>query len=351
MSKYVHLSIAKRVEETADAVSLYFKKPMINKLKYQSGQFLTFVFKVNGEEEFRSYSLNSAPGIDKYYSITVKRVTGGLLSNYIIDHVKEGQKMVVKKPRGTFKIIPKRMAKRHVVLFGAGSGITPLFSMAKTVLHKESNSKVSLVYGNTNEETIIFKKELEKLKERFPERFNTIHYLSQPSKNWKGHQGRLESHVIPLILTEIKPSEPIKSEYYICGPDGMMNQVEEGLKRMGIVDQDIFKESFTKSEKIIVPEAQALNFEARTMKVKIGREEHGLHVPANTTILDAAIQNKIKIPNSCSSGICATCLCKVRKGEVEMVGEHCLSEKEIEKGYVLACMSYAKSEKIFLEVE
>lgn len=350
MGKYIHLSIAKRVEETADAVSLYFKKPIIKKLRYQSGQFLTFVFKVNGEEEFRSYSLNSAPGIDKYYSITVKRVKGGLLSNYIIDHVKEGQKMVVKKPRGTFKISPKRIVKRQVVLFGAGSGITPLFSMAKTILFKEKKSQVTLVYGNTNEDTIIFKKELEILEEKFPQRFKVVHYLSRPAPQWKGHIGRLESATIPHVLSEIKPSDPIKSEYYICGPDGMMASVEEGLNRMGVVEQDIFKESFTKSEKTITPEAQALNYEPRTLKIKVGREEHGLHVPANTTILYAALQNKLKVPNSCSSGICATCLCKVKKGEVEMIGEHCLSEKEVQKGYVLACMSYAKSEEILLEV-
>lgn len=351
MAKYVHLKISKLVSETSDSLSVYFKKPLFSRLTYKSGQFLTFVFMVNGTETFRSYSLNSAPDIDDHYSITVKRVEGGLLSNYVLDNLKVGQKMVVKKPMGNFVITPQNNNKRHVILFGAGSGITPLYSIAKTILHKELGSKVTLVYGNRNEHSIIFREKLNDLQDYFEGRFHVHHLISRPLNGWAGQVGRLEHHRISGILDTVKRPELTKTEYYICGPDGMMAQVEQGLMESGVSAGSIYKESFGATPQVDTRFNQKLDFGPQTIRIKVGREYHGLHIPANTTILNAALQNKLKVPSACCSGVCATCLCKVKNGEVEMVGEHCLSDKDVKKGYVLACISYPKSQEVLIEVD
>lgn len=351
MGNITTLKVVKRVEETADAVSLYFKKPFFTRINYLSGQFLTLVFTINGQEYRRAYSLNSSPNIDKELSVTVKKVKGGVVSNYVFNQVKVGDVITVMKPRGTFSLLPKEVTQRHVVLFGGGSGITPLISIAKSVLNKEPKSFVTLVYCNQNEDAIIFKNILLELEKSHVGKFRVIHILEQPLRHWNGLIGRLSSERIGELLKSIAKLMTIKSEYYICGPGGMMDAVEKGLEINHIPKEQIFKESFTGNSEGIKPEAQNLNFEPRTMKVIINKQEYGLHVPANTTILDAALQNKLKMPFSCCSGSCATCMCKVKYGDVKMVGKTCLSEKDISKGYVLACMSYPVSEEVVLQVE
>ena len=351
MGNSTTLKVVKRVNETADAVSLYFKQPFFSKIKYQSGQFLTLIFTINGEEYRRAYSLNSAPGIDKELSVTIKKVNGGVVSNHVFDTVKAGDTIEVIKPRGTFSLLPKAVTQRHVVLFGGGSGITPLISIAKSVLNKEPKSFVTLVYCNQNEDSMIFRSAITEMERSHVGKFRAVHILEKPLRHWNGLTGRITSDRIPELLKSISKVISIKSEYYICGPGGMMDAVKAGLELNEVPEEQIFMESFTGSPEGIKPESQNLNFEARTMKLIINKQEYGLHVPANTTILDAALQNKLKIPFSCCSGSCATCMCKVKYGEVKMVGKNCLTEKDISKGYVLACMSYPVSEELVLQVE
>lgn len=348
MVKSKSLMIEKTVMESADAMTLYFQKPVFGKFKYQSGQFLTICVDIDGEEHQRAYSLSSSPDLDRlHYCITVKRVKDGLVSNYVLDHFKPGDVVKVLRPSGTFKIFPKNSSARHVVLMGGGSGITPLFSMAKTILAREKQSNVSLIYANRSPEDIIFKEYLDFLEQEFKDRFKVSHWIVNKEGSTKV---RIQSFNIPEILFSLRSPSILREEFYMCGPEGLMQEMESGLYLAGITSEQIFKESFTKVKNKIIPEKQNLDFPQRTIKLELKRESHGFVVPANTTILDAALENKIKIPFACGSGTCATCMCKVKEGEVEMVGDHCLSPKDVKKGYVLTCMSYAKSDKILLEV-
>lgn len=346
----IKLKVVKRIEETSEAVSLYFKKPFFTSIKYKSGQFLTLIFTIGEKEYRRAYSLNSAPGIDKLLSVTIKKVEGGVVSNHIFNTVKVGDVIEVMKPMGGFFLMPKTVSQRHVVLWGGGSGITPLISIAKTVLYKEPKSFVSLIYSNKDEDAIIFKEELNVLANIMGNRLKITHFLTQPKYSYFGQKGLLTTERIVELMVRIANSIPMKVEHYICGPSGLMDVIVEGVKFGGAVEEQIFKESFTGEPGASNPASQNLNFEDRTIKLILARQEHGLRVPANTTILDAALQNKLKIPFSCGSGSCGTCMCEVKNGEVKMVGKSCLSEKDIKRGYVLACMSYPVTDEVVLKV-
>jgi len=189
MSDFFTLKVKEVVKETEDTVTIHFKQPLFKKVKYKPGQFLALLFTINGEKVRRSYSMSSAPNLDNTVAVTVKRVEGGLVSNHINDNVKAGDSIEVMQPLGNFIYQVDNKAKRHVLLFGAGSGITPLMSILKSVLFFEPDSVVSLVYGNRNKSSIIFSQKLEELKKKFGERLNLVHSLTQPDADWGGYSG------------------------------------------------------------------------------------------------------------------------------------------------------------------
>lgn len=344
------LKVVERVEETKDSVSLFFKKPFWGGFSYKSGQFLTLKINIDGEDYQRAYSLNSTPGIDKLLSVTVKKVEGGKVSNYIFDQLKVGDKVEILKPKGNFILSDKKCPSGHIVLFGGGSGITPLFSMAKYILHTQKNAKVSLVFANQNEKTIIFKSKLEELCKKFEGRFNVQHYLAKPINGWNGFRGLITNDRLGEVLGNLNIDDLNSCQFYMCGPTGYMNEVEQGLLKKGVATSLIFKESFVP---LVAPSVALEESDAEIHKVKvlINKKEHSLDVPSNKTILDAALSAKISIPYSCRNGICASCLCKVEQGSVKMKGAHSLSDKDQSKGYVLACMSYVESDGAVLKVE
>jgi len=344
------LTIERKIQETEDAVTFYFKKPLFGKFKYLSGQFLTVSVNIDGQNHMRAYSLSSSPDLDtSSYCITIKRVQGGLVSNYMIDHVHKGSQIEVKEPMGSFKTFAKNSSARHVVLIGGGSGITPLFSIAKTLLYKEPQSTVSLYYFNRNQDTIIFDNYIQFLQKEYPNKFFVKHILSEPLEGWQDEPQMISENLMGQIVIEAMGRAMAKCEYYICGPGPLMEIAEQGLLAHNVVDEQIFKESFV-AEKSSAVEEQNLNFPTRSIKMVLERETHGLLVPLNTSVLDAALSNKLKLPYACGSGICGSCMCKVKEGDVQMVGNHSLSDKQIKKGYVLACMSYVNSDNVLLEV-
>ena len=198
MSDYYTLKVKDIIKETDDTVTIQFKQPLFKKVKYISGQFLTVIIPVNGEKLRRSYSMSSAPNLDSHIGVTVKRVENGVVSNYLNDHIKKGDSIEIMKPMGNFTLEPNKQGKRNIILFGGGSGITPLMSILKSALYFEPNSAVSLVYANSDEDCIIFKDQLDALKEKFGERFNLVHVLSQPKQMWNGHTGRMDEIIINI---------------------------------------------------------------------------------------------------------------------------------------------------------
>lgn len=348
MGDQLTLKVHKKELETTDAVSLYFKQPFFSKVKYKSGQFMTIVVDINGKEHQRAYSLNSTYGVDKMLSITVKRVEDGVVSNYILDHINEGDKVRVLKPRGNFTFTPDPKNKRHIVLIGGGSGITPLISIAKGALTYEPDSMVSLLYCNRNEGSIIFNQKLKQMTLQYGDRFTLKHYLEAPPKEWRGESGLLAADRLSDAV-ELLPIG-LEKEYYICGPKGLMDNAVEGLKLMNVPNSKVFLESFT--GKTPLDPANVENLEvlpAQNIKVSFRKKEYDLHVDTQKTVLDAALDAGINIPHSCKSGICSTCLGKVKTGEVKMLDGNCLTDADKKRGYVLACVCYPLSDDVSIE--
>ncbi len=339
------LTVDKIVQETEDAVSVIFKKPgFFSSVKYKPGQFLTLKIPVENRIENRSYSLSSSPWLHKFLRITVKKVKDGLVSNYICNDLKEGQKIEIDKPMGNFFIVPNKKETHQYVLMAGGSGITPIYSIILSVLEKEPKSSILLVYANQSKKTIIFKKELEELLQKYPNRFSIKHFLeSVDTTEEHYYEGRLNE----AILTEILNNKGIRynnSKFMLCGPQGFMDAAVEILEKKEVPNNKIMLEAFTAD--LSKMEAESVDSSAVTLS-GVGFES-SITVNKGETILKAALDSNVEIPYSCRSGMCSSCKAKCTSGSVKMLDGHLLPENEVSEGYVLTCISFPTSENVTL---
>ncbi len=327
------------VKETADAVSIHFEPT--EKVSYKSGQFFTVAVNVNGKDERRAYSLCSSPFVDEFPAVAVKRVDGGKVSNYLNDEVKAGDELLLMPPIGNFTTDFNASNTRHIVLFGGGSGITPLISIAKSALDQEPNSQVTLVYANRNESSVIFKSAIESMQS---DRFNVVHVLEEAPENFEGHSGRITSDVIKEVLSTVNSEQ---AEYFMCGPGPMMDVVMDTLVGMNLPSDKIHKESFV-SEAAEEPVSDEVV--AREVTVIYDDEEFKYTVEPNETILEKGLEEDIDLPFSCQSGLCTACRGKCISGKVKMMEDEGLSEAEIDEGYVLPCVSHPLTDDVVIEI-
>ena len=341
MIKAYILTISNVVRETEDAVTLQFKQPSFGRIWYNPGQFITLRVEIEGKAYFRSYSICSVPQLDSFIAVTVKRVAGGIVSNYINDSFTQGQQVEVLNPRGKFFLQAGLQKQRNIFLFAAGSGITPIMSILRSILYQEPQSLVTLVYGNRAEKDIIFKNELSNLTEKFSTRFSLFHYLSQPkdSSSILFQLGRITSSAVSEVIDKNREN----ALYFICGPSGMMKTVEKALLDHQIPENRIFQEKFTGDPK----EESILNETlgpSRIVEVELGNHSYQVKVPPGVSILDAGLSQNFPLPYSCRRGVCSTCMGKLISGEVEMDGEESLLDFEREQGYILVCQSHPTSD-------
>ncbi len=334
------------IRETEDAISISFKNGnFFKKLKYKPGQFLTIRIPIEGKVEKRAYSFSSNPYTDKDLKITIKRVEKGLVSNYVHDNLKKGDKVEVDDPAGTFCITPNSQSKKQYVLFAGGSGITPMFSIVKSVLTEEKDSNVLLVYANQNIESIIFHKELNTLQDIYPDRFAVEHIVSEcVTCEGNYHKGLATHALIDKILLKHDLFYD-EHEYMICGPFGYMEKIKEILKDSGITRDKIKLEVF-KAPEVKVSGKDLLS----DVTLKYRGEEHLLKVRGNTSILKQAMSDNVVIPYSCRSGMCASCKAKCVEGEVKMTEGHFLTEEDVQSGSILTCITYPLTEKVVIEI-
>lgn len=354
--KYHQLRVREIIQETADAISIVFDQPE-QKITYKPGQFFTLMPLIDGKKVRRAYSVCSSPYTDPYPAVTVKRVEGGLVSNFLGDHLKAGDELEVMEPMGSFTVEPARENKRHIILLGGGSGITPLMSIAKSVLHMEPQSEVSLIYANRNENSIIFREALEELQQTYQNRFNLIHVLDEAPLQWECPTGLLNSQLLKQLLQQLPQTPAEQTEYYICGPEGMMVNVEETLKELQIPKERVHRESFVagKTQRVegaADPVAAAGDDKpaAREVTIILDGEEHKFTVPPDKTILETALELDIDLPYSCQSGLCTACRGKCLSGKVKMDEEEGLSESELEEGYVLNCVGHPLTDDVVIEI-
>lgn len=356
---YLNLKVVAVTRETADAVTVHFEHPDKQTIPYKPGQFLTLILTIDGKEVRRSYSLSSTPHEGPSLAVTVKRVSGGLVSNYLLDNVKVGDEIRVMQPIGNFCLTCAPDNRRHVLLFGAGSGITPLMSILKSVLREEPDSQVTLLYGNTNEESVIFKEQLQALEQQYPDRLNIAYIYSQPKQACE-NRGRMNQSLIIKILERLQLAKLDNGLYFMCGPEGMMEEVRHALDVLHIPADRIFRESFV-SNKLIEQQQQAQHGdvssadddgEITTQTVKIIYEgaEYEVEVQPDQTILEAALEQDVDLPYSCQAGLCTACRGKCLSGKVHLDEREGLSDAELDEGYVLNCVGHPLTNNVVIEI-
>lgn len=349
--KTYFLQVKEVVNETPDCVTIYFWHPLSEQIKYKAGQFISVIVPIDGKKVRRSYSMSTSPHTDTSIGITVKRVLGGLVSNYLNDRVKVGDFLEVVEPLGNFYVETDAENSRHLVLFTAGSGITPMLSIMKSILKMEAKSRVTLVYGNRTEESIIFKDKIEELEYTYRNRLIVHHIISRPSDLWVGQIGRI-SQGISIRFMKDSYTDFTKDNFYLCGPEGMMEDVIKGLNIYDVSKSQIHRENFHAPmlDEIHVEENDN-SLKAQIVKIIYDGDEYEFEVKPHQSILEAALDLDIDLPYSCQAGMCTACMGKCVEGKVKMDEEEGLTEKEIQQGYILTCVSHPLTAGVVVEMD
>lgn len=324
--------------ELPDTATFYLVKAVGYKPVYKAGQFITLVFDHHNQEVRRSYSLSSSPDDDRL-AITVKRITNGEISRFLLTKVKVGDVLNVVEPAGVFTV-KEYEANKDLVFFAAGSGITPIFSQIKYVLNRPGKSKLHLIYSSQSKQTVLFNNELNELLTSYPERF-TVTYLLSSEAN------RLTHIRVEQLVNEQLNFDKTKADFYICGPFTYMRMIKLTLMYMGIEATSIHKENFV-LETVPVTGSQT-NYPPKSIRINFEGEVHNLVAGENQSILQAALQNKIKLPYSCRSGICSACVAFCKTGKVEMAKNEVLTDEDIAKGWILTCTGHALTDDVEVE--
>jgi 3-ketosteroid 9alpha-monooxygenase subunit B len=318
------LRIARVVRETEEASSFVLAVPpaLERAFAYRAGQFCTFRTRIGGEALLRSYSMSSSPDVDDEFSVTVKRVPGGAVSNWMIDSLAPGDVVETTCPAGVFCL---GTGSGEVVAFAAGSGITPVFSVLKTAIATTSRP-VRLLYANRDRDSVIFDDELSRLAAEHPGRLEVVHHFDVD-----------EGFVDDETARRFTGAIPADAEYFVCGPEAFMTIAERALGGGGAVEEQIHVERFVPSEPVTTAEAPPSEASLVTVEFD-GRVDSVEHRPG-TTILQTARQMGMAPPFSCEAGNCATCMARLVEGEVSMRANNALTEEELAEGWVLTCQS------------
>lgn len=341
----LQLRIVRILPESSDANSYFLESIDGQTVPYRAGQFLTLILMHNGHEVRRSYSISSAPG--EVLRLTIKRVQNGEISRYLHDTLRVGDVLTSLRPAGRFVLDENKDG--DLLLFGAGSGITPLFSLIKQVLRTESTRRVTLLYSNSNEHSIIFRKELNDLQHQFPDRFRLLYLLSSPSDDWSGLRGRLNNVLLERLLPElIGRSNPETVLFYICGPGDYMRMAQFTLLFSGFRTDQIRRENFVVEPIFVAP--PPIVAQDRTVLLRFRGRDVEIQVPAYKSILQAALDEGLALPYSCRGGRCSTCAAKCLSGSVHMTINDVLTEHDLADGWVLTCTGYPQSDGVVIEI-
>ncbi|MEA3010671.1 MAG: ring,2-phenylacetyl-CoA epoxidase subunit PaaE [Sphingomonadales bacterium] len=350
------LAIAEIVEETADARSIRFELPpeLREAFRFRPGQHLTLKAEINGQDVRRNYSLCVAPEDDEL-KVTVKRIAGGLFSNWANDNLKVGDRIEVMEPHGSFTWDFRPAAANHYAAFAGGSGITPVMSLLKTALIEEPGSRFTLFYGNRDSQSVIFLDALAGLKNRFMDRLEIHHFLAEEAEDIDLFNGMLDRAKCGDVLDHLLDPAGIAA-FFICGPGPMMDAAEGALLDRGIASDRIHLERFTAERPPEALQAQldALSKEAQGATMLVTLDGRKRRVPFSAeagNILDSARLAGLPAPFACKAGVCATCRARVVSGEVEMAARYGLTDEEVAAGYILTCQSVPKGEGLEVDYD
>ena len=344
MSVHFHaLRVAEIVPETADANSIRFDIPqeLRDAFAFKAGQHLTLRATIHGEEVRRNYSLCTAPAAADWM-VTVKRIGGGLFSNWVGDQLKVGDTVEVMVPHGSFTTEFDTSNRRHLVGIAGGSGITPVMSLIKTLLREEPQSRFTLLYGNRDSSSIIFLEALAALKDKHLGRFQIYHFLDAEEQEIKLFNGMLSRERLEEAIPALVSDTAEVDGWFICGPGPMMDAAEGVLLDRNVPKERIHIERFTadRPPEAVAREMEQLQTQAEGVSVAVTLVGRTRRVPFTAgNILDSARAAGLPAPFACKAGVCATCRAKVTRGKIEMAVHYGLTDEEVADGYVLTCQS------------
>lgn len=348
MAKFYILTVQEVRKETANSVSILFSVPdnLKETFSFIPGQYITIQIELNNEQIRRDYSICSSQNSGEL-KVGIKAVENGTFSQYAVTQLKAGDELEVSAPQGRFNLSPNADATKKYIAFAAGSGITPILSMIQSVLEEELHSKFVLVYGNKNVNEVMFKKDIEQLKDTYNDRF-FIHYTFSQEQYDEYHSGRIDSRYAKIILDE--SYEGMKfDDYFLCGPEPMIDDVKALIKSLEVPENNIHFELFTSA-----PESsnEVLDFNGDTqITVLLDDEEDTFTMQRKRTILESALLQGLDAPYSCQGGICSTCIAQVTEGKAVMEKNSILSTEEVEEGLILTCQAHPVSPKIVIDYD
>lgn len=345
------LTVREVRRETADSVSVSLEVPEGSTFRFVPGQYLTLRAQIGGADVRRSYSLCSSP-LSGELRVAIKQVEGGLFSTWANTQLKAGDVLDVMPPMGNFVLETDPSKRRRYVGFAAGSGITPVLSILKTALEREPESEFLLFYGNRKTASILFKSELEDLKDRFMGRLEVHHVLSREDQGSDALFGRLDADRIRYFAEHI-PTVTKADGYYLCGPEAMIHAASDVLKSSGVSADNIHFELFTSAApaKESSPKAKtAASGDAYVTVVLDGEETHFTQ-SSMEFVLDAALDAGADVPYACKGAVCCTCRAKLLEGNVEMAMNYSLTDDEVADGYVLTCQAMPRSERVVVSYD
>ena len=353
--KFHLLEISDIRQETADCVSLAFQIPiaLANDYDYLQGQNVTLKTTMEGEEVRRSYSICSSP-VEGELRIAIKQVEGGKFSTFANQHLKKGDFINVMTPNGRFHTLLSADNAKNYVGIAAGSGITPIMSILKTTLMSEPNSTFTLIYGNQNTASVIFKEEIEALKNRFMGRFRVYYVLSREAVDVPLFHGRINGEKCHTFFTKLINPTTV-SEVFLCGPEQMIFEAKDALVNLGVDSKNIHFELFgtslpTASQRKKVPTTDNAPKSRVTVQLDGLAFDFDLAYDSDN-ILDAAMAHGADLPFACKGGVCCTCKAKILEGEIEMAINYGLEPDEIERNFVLTCQAFPKTERVVISFD
>ena len=356
MAEHFHrLRVAEIVPETDDANSIRFEVPdeLKGAFAFKAGQHLTLRADIGGEEVRRNYSLCVAPD-EGQLKVTVKRIAGGVFSNWIAEALKAGDELDVMPPHGSFTYPFEAGAKRRYVAFAGGSGITPVMALIRTALAAEPESRFTLLYGNRDSNSVIFLDALADMKDRYMGRFELYHFLSDEEGEVGLFNGMLNQETCDAAVAALVGDPGDVDAWFICGPGPMMEAAEASLKGKEVAHERIHLERFTAGRPSAALAAAMAQAQAEaaglTMSVTLDGRTRRIEFDGQN-ILDSARDAGLPAPFACKAGVCATCRARVTSGKVEMAVHYGLSDDEVAAGYVLTCQSVPVGEGVAVDYD
>ncbi len=356
MKQFNAIRIGSVERETADAVVIGFDIPddLKSTFAFRPGQYLTLRAQIGNQDVRRSYSLCSSP-LENKWQVAVKKIDGGLFSTFANEQLKAGDVIDVMPPEGSFTTELRKDAANDYVFFAAGSGITPILSLMKTILATETGSTCKLFYLNKNIKSILFKEEIESLKNLHFQRFESYYFLTKEFRDVPLFNGRFTEDKLDTICTKLFVPTAINSAF-ICGPESMIFMIRDALKKHGLAMERIHFELFgtapSKEDAARIEAAKSKLVEGTEVTIIDGGKEFHFMMPHDIdNVLDGALAAGADLPYACKGGVCSTCRCKVIEGSVEMKLNYSIEEADLAKNYVLSCQAVPTSKKLVVDFD